>query len=84
MPKRGELDHLNRTYEVQSWPVYEEFETKEEARTLVESLGHGSIITWLIHDNLPYALPKRVHKSLALEVYENGKWKQVDIFGTSY
>ena len=84
MPKHGELNHLDRTYEVQSWPVYEEFETKEEAMSIVEAIGHGSVITWRIENNLPYALPKRVHKSLALDVYENGKWKPVNIFGTSY
>lgn len=57
-----------------------EFAAKEEAAAAIEAAGSGSLIKWHIEPNVYWAKPDYVHKSLSLDVFDNGKWKEVNIF----
>ena len=63
--------------------VYTRLETisKADAVSLIEEIGGGTLICWHIDRNYPGAKPDFVHKSCSLDVYEDGAWRSVNIFG---
>lgn len=62
----------------------QEFDTKEAAKAHVdqcqdEDYRGGKVITWAVSPNLPGCLPAERYNSCALEVFDNGAWKGVNI-----
>ena len=43
--------------------------------------GHSCVIKFHLEPNMPYCLPKYVHRSVAMWVYEENVWTQRSIFG---
>lgn len=61
-----------------------ERDTAAEAIADVEAAGAGSVVKFALYPNLPGCLPELRASSLALWVYENGKWDARSIHsGTS-
>jgi len=58
-----------------------EFTNETAARLWAEAQETASVITWHVEHNLPGLAPALVHRSLGLDVWENGKWRSVNIFG---
>lgn len=59
---------------------YEDFDSEEAAYAAVEAAGAGSVTKFAVYDNLPGALPEKRHSSIWLKVYENGQWRNINIF----
>lgn len=79
-PSKHRETYEARWYEA-GVPYSVEYVSEEQAKAKLEEVGGGELIKWLIERNLPGAMPDYVHKSLGLEVLENGTWKSVNIFG---
>lgn len=58
----------------------QEFDSMEEARAYAEATGAGSVVTWHVGPNLPGCLPELRYSSCALDVFDNGAWRGVNIF----
>ena len=58
-----------------------EYPTMEEAKTHVEALGEGYVVTWVVHPNMPRCLPAEVYKSSAMTSYVDGAWREHNIHG---
>jgi hypothetical protein len=56
-------------------------ETMEEAKAEVEAAGSGSVVSFRRERNLPRCLPEFVDKCFAMETFENGAWRHVNVFG---
>lgn len=59
----------------------EEYDNLEQAKHMAELLDSCELITWRVEPNWGNSLPKVVYKSLALSVWENGKWRECFIHG---
>jgi len=72
-------------WEVQWWDGeksrYQEYDDKDEAVAFAESQQHCRMITWWIEPNLPRRKPDFVYRSTGMDVWEDGKWRMVDIHG---
>lgn len=55
-----------------------DFSDEAQARQAVETRGSGSVVTYVRHEVFPCG-----HKdsSCAISVYEDGKWRGIDISG---
>ena len=51
-----------------------------DAKQIIEENGNGTLFEFREERNIPHSLPLFVHKSLSCQVYENGKWREVNIF----
>ena len=63
---------MTRIYEVRSMNILEDFESEAEARAFVERRGVGHVTTFIRDFD-------GRERSCALNVYENGVWRGVDI-----
>jgi len=68
-------------YETRIGLVDQEHASELEAREHCEKEGRGSIVSWVVHPNLPGAKPDFVYRSCSLSIYEEGVWYGVDISG---
>lgn len=70
-------------YESQVYdPKYtrEDHTTREAAQARIEAVGAGTLVQWRVEPNLSGRLPAEVYRCCALDVYENGRWRNVNIW----
>lgn len=56
------------------------FETPQEAIEVVEKAGTGNVAKLRLVENRPGCLPEFLFRSVSFWRYENGQWKEVDIY----
>jgi hypothetical protein len=79
MKYQGKRYH-SRTETTPFHTTEEEFDTMDEAKAYAEATGAGEVITWHVGPNLPGCLPALRYSSCALDVFDNGAWRGVNIF----
>jgi hypothetical protein len=72
---------MTMKYEVTSYRAKftQEYDTLEEAEAKAETFPRAEIISWNVSRNLPNAKPDFVYRSCAVRIWEDGKWRGIDI-----
>lgn len=60
-----------------------DFDTPEEAISVVEAAGRGSVVLFFGSPNIRGCLPATVYRSCAMWQYHDGKWYSYSIFSAN-